>query len=172
MTRQIGRTVMACVFASGGVLASACSGPDDSGNGGNGGTTIPSAELCAAQFDAVEDACPTGNEKDASVEICKADQRGYASIGCQDEYDAWLQCTAGVAYDCADDTGCEVPQAGYFRCQSQAVQRTGCARLSSQSTARCSDPARPHAFTCLASAPASCVQVVTEGAGIWCCPQL
>ena len=172
MTQQIGRLVIAWVLVAGGVLAAACGSPDNSGDGGNGGTSVPSAELCAAQFDAMEKACPSGNAKDASVEICKGDQREYAGIGCQDEYDAWLQCTAGSAYHCADDMDCEVPQAGYFMCQSQAVQRTGCVRLSPQDTTRCSDSAEPYAFGCLARAPASCVQVVTEGAGIWCCPQL
>lgn len=171
MKKQIGRMVMVWAFAWGGVQVSACSSPDNSGDGGPS-TTNPSADPCGAQFDAMEKGCPTGNERDVSVEICKSDERMYAGIGCQDEFDAWLQCTAGSGYRCAEDKGCEVPQAGYFMCQSQAVQRTGCVRLGAQDITRCSDSAKPYAFSCLASAPASCTQVVTEGAGIWCCPQL
>src|SRR4051812_10461089 len=172
MKKQSGWLVTVWVCASGGALTSACSSPDHSGDGGGGGATNPSADPCGAQFDAMEKDCPSGNEKDVSVEICKGDEREFAGVGCQDEYDAWLRCTAGSGYRCADDRGCEAAQAGYFMCQSQAVQRTGCVRLGAQDTTRCSDSAKPYAFSCLASAPVSCAQVVTEGAGIWCCPQL
>lgn len=168
MTQSIGRMVVVVgVLGLSGVLASACS--SDAG----GGTSIPSAELCAAQFDAFEKQCPRGaDQKDASVQICKEDQHDFLGIGCQDEYDAWLECTIGSGYSCTNDTGCEGPQMGYFKCQSQAVQRTGCVRLGAQDTERCSDAAKPFAFSCVAAAPAACVQVVSAGAGIWCCPQL
>lgn len=164
MTQPIGRTLVGVLL-----LVSACGSGEDPGNG----TSIPSAELCAAQFDAFEDECPQGAEnKDARVQSCKVNQRDYAGIGCQDEFDAWLQCTTGSGFSCQDDTGCEQPQSGYFLCRSQAAQRTGCSRLASQDPDRCSDPAKPFAFSCLTNAPASCVQVVTAGAGIWCCPQI
>ena len=32
--------------------------------------------------------------------------------------------------------------------------------------------AKPYAFSCLAAAPSTCVKVVSEGGGIWCCPEL
>jgi hypothetical protein len=110
--------------------------------------------------------------KGVTVDDCKEQQRQYAGIGCQDEFDAWLECTTQSGYDCDGDTGCESPQNGYFVCQSQAVQRTGCVRLASQDAARCSDAAKPFAFGCTGAAPTQCLQVVTEGGGIWCCPQL
>ena len=90
MKKQIGRMVMVWAFAWSGVQVSACSSPDNSGDGGPS-TTNPSADPCGAQFDAMEKGCPTGNERDVSVEICKSDERMYAGIGCQDEFDAWLQ---------------------------------------------------------------------------------
>ena len=170
MTRTIGQMV-GWLLASSAVIA-ACSSPGNGEGGGNGATNVTSQELCAAQFDALERRCPLGNPKDASVDICKRDQREYAGIGCLNEYDAWLRCTTGSGYSCADDTGCEAVQSGYFGCQSRAAQRTGCVRLTAQDTTRCSDSAKPYAFSCLAAAPTTCVQAVTEGAGIWCCPQL
>jgi len=112
------------------------------------------------------------DSKDANVEDCKQQQRDYAGIGCQASFDAWLVCTSKPGYDCTHDSGCESQQNGYFICQSQAVQRTGCVRLGTQDTTRCTDAAKPYAFSCLAAAPNQCAQVVSEGAGIWCCPQL
>ncbi len=122
----------------------------------------------------MEKKCPIGaDSKDANVQACQADQQDYAGIGCLTQFNSWLTCTASnAAYDCETDTGCETSQASYFGCQSQAVQRTGCVRLGSQDKMRCSDASKPYAFSCLAAAPSTCVQVVTEGAGIWCCPQL
>jgi hypothetical protein len=168
MKHRIGRIVVLGGFVAGGGMAWGCA--SSKGDAGPG-PSIPTEALCEAQFDALETVCPVGN-KDVHVADCQQQQRHYAGIGCQDEFDAWLQCTTTPGYHCADDTGCEVSQNGYFACQSQAVQRTGCVRLGAQDTERCSDAAKPFAFSCLAAAPPQCVQVVTAGAGIWCCPQL
>ena len=172
MKHWFGRTTVAWLFVASSLLVAACSSPVESGKDEGGNTAIPSAELCAAQYDAMEKSCPTGNDKDREVAFCKGDQQDYAGEGCQDEYDAWLQCTTGSGYHCQDDTGCETAQAGYSTCQSQAVQRTGCVRLGPQDATRCSDASKPYAFGCLGKAPAVCTQVVFEGAGIWCCPQI
>ena len=162
-----------CLLVFGGLLVQACGSPDDSNEKGGAKTTIASADLCAAEFDALEKTCPSGNDRAESVEICKGQQHDYTGQGCDDDYDAWLECTAGSGYDCAKDTGCESAQTGYFTCMSQAVQRTGCVRLGPQDTTRCSaDASKPFAFSCVNKAPTSCTQVVTEGAGIWCCPQI
>jgi len=153
-----------------GLAISACGSTDDAGGSGN---RIGSAQLCEQQFDANEMKCPLGaSSKDANVDDCQRQQQNFAGIGCLAQFNSWLSCTTKPPYDCMTDTGCERAQSSYFSCQSQAVQRTGCVRLGSQDTARCSDSAKPFAFSCLSSAPSSCVQVVTEGAGIWCCSQL
>lgn len=132
-----------------------------------------SGSLCEQQFDANEPKCPLGAaSKDANVQDCMLQERELAGEGCQAQFDAWLVCTTKPGYDCEQDTGCETTQNAYFSCQSQAVQRTGCVRLGAQDTTRCADAAQPYAFSCLAGAPATCTQVVTGGAGIWCCPQL
>ncbi|MEO6601279.1 MAG: hypothetical protein ABIQ16_15485 [Polyangiaceae bacterium] len=167
-----------------GLIVVACGSTDSGSKGGAGspgsaGSTASagasnSSDLCAQQFDAMEKKCPIGaDSKDANVQACKADQQDYAGIGCLTQFNSWLTCTAtNSAYDCELDTGCEASQGSYFGCQSQAVQRTGCVRLGSQDAMRCSDATKPYAFSCLSTAPTTCVQVVTEGAGIWCCPQL
>ena len=154
--------------------AIACASTDH-GNSGDPGTPGNSSQLCEEQFDAMEKKCPVGaDSKDANVEDCQAAQQNFAGIGCLAQFDSWLSCTAtNPRYDCTTDSGCETSQGSYFSCQSQAVQRTGCVRLGgNQDATRCSDSAKPYAFSCLSGAPASCVQVVSEGAGIWCCPQL
>ncbi len=168
-----------------GLTALACGSPDDGkspGAGGTGaaggtsaagGTAANSGDLCSAQFDAIEKKCPIGaDSKDANVADCQQQQQDYDGNGCRKQFDAWLTCTTKSSYDCTQDTGCETAQNGYFTCQSQAVQRTGCVRLGAQDTLRCTESAKPYAFSCLGAAPAACVQVVTEGAGIWCCPQI
>src|SRR3954468_9839735 len=119
-----------------------CSSPSDHA----GSSAVDSGELCAAQFDAIEKRCPIGADKDANVAGCKEQQRDYAGIGCQASFDAWLLCTSKPGYDCTQDSGCETQQNGYFICQSQAVQRTGCVRLGTQDTTRCTDAAKPYAF--------------------------
>jgi len=150
----------------------ACSSASD-GGGGAAGASAVAGDPCEAQFDAIEKKCPVGAaSKDANVQDCQRQERGLAGIGCQAPFDAWLVCTTKSGYDCQQDRGCEAPQADYFTCQSLATQRTGCVRLAAQDTTRCSDASKPYAFSCLAAAPSQCVQVVTEGAGIWCCPQL
>jgi hypothetical protein len=162
-------------FAALAVLSiSACSSSGEGAAGAGGsGAAAGSGNLCEAQFDALEKDCPVGAaSKDANVQDCQQQERGLAGIGCQSAFDAWLSCTTKSGYDCKQDTGCEGPQNGYFSCQSQATLRTGCVRLAPQDATRCSDASKPYAFSCLGAAPASCVQVVTEGAGIWCCPQL
>jgi hypothetical protein len=166
-------------------MAVGCGTPSDDKNTGSGGATASGgsasggsgptsgADLCGAQFDAMEAKCPLGaDSRAANVADCQQQQRDYDGNGCRQQFDAWLVCTTKPPYDCANDTGCETTQAGYFMCQSRAVQRTGCVRLGPQDVLRCSDPTKPYAFSCLSAAPASCVQVVTEGAGIWCCPQI
>ena len=151
--------------------------PGTAGSAASAGSTASgggSSDLCSQQFDAMEKKCPVGaDSKSGNVEACHADQQDYAGNGCLTQFNSWLSCTAtNPAYDCETDTGCETSQGSYFTCQAQAVQRTGCVRLGSQDKTRCSDAAKPYAFSCLAAAPSTCVQVVTEGAGIWCCPQL
>jgi len=156
------------------VVVVGCSSTDNGRDAGAAGATSSSdADLCSKQYDALTAKCPLSNDsKDANVQACIADQRDYAGIGCRSQFDAWLACTTKPAYDCENDTGCETPQAGYFSCRSQATVRTGCVRLAAQDATRCTDTGKPYAFSCLGAAPAQCVQVVTEGAGIWCCPQL
>jgi len=153
-------------------LAVACSqGEDDVPPGAVGASNVAP---CEAQWEAMQKNCPADpTDKDASVATCVSAENEFAGIGCQAQYDAWLVCTTKPGYDCNLDTGCEATQGGYFSCQSQAVLRTGCVRLGVQDATRCSDKAKPYAFSCLnMKAPAVCTQVVTEGAGIWCCPQL
>lgn len=160
----------------------ACSAPGDgagaeggagAAGAGTAGSAAMSGDPCEAQFDALERDCPVGaDSRDANLEACREQRRGLAGIGCQAQYDAWLSCTTQPGYDCQQDTSCEGPQGGYFRCQSLATQSTGCVRLAAQDTERCSDAAKPYAFGCLAAAPTQCLQVVSEGGGIWCCPQL
>jgi hypothetical protein len=167
----LGLVTLACSSSGGGSPATGGS-TGASGSTGSGGSTSD-ADLCSAQFDATNVGCPLpAASKDPNVQECVVQQRDFAGIGCESQFNAWLQCTTTPAYHCQDDTGCETTQGGYFTCQSQATQRTGCVRLASQDPTRCSDATKPYAFSCLGSAPTSCVQVVTEGAGIWCCPQL
>jgi hypothetical protein len=149
----------------------------NSGSGGASGTagTASSSDvnLCNEQYDAVNVKCPLpADSKEGNVRACMADQQDFAGIGCKSQYDAWLVCTTMSGYDCVNDTGCETTQGAYFSCQSQATARTGCVRLGSQDTARCTDNSKPYAFSCVGAAPSQCVQVVAGGAGIWCCPQL
>src|SRR5450432_524061 len=155
----LGLVTLACSSTSGG---SAGGG----GSSGSGGTaTTNDADLCSEQFDATNVGCPLpADSKDANVQSCILQQREFAGIGCVSQYDAWLRCTTTLAYHCQDDTGCETTQQGYFTCQSQATVRTGCVRLAPQDPTRCSDATKPYAFSCLSSAPSTCVQVVTEGA--------
>lgn len=163
----LGLVTLACSSTSGGSTASGGS------TGSGGAKSSNDADLCSEQFDATNVGCPLpASSKDANVQSCVTQQREFAGIGCVSQFDAWLQCTTTLSYDCQDDTGCETTQQAYFTCQSQATLRTGCVRLASQDPTRCSDATKPYAFSCLSSAPASCVQVVTEGAGIWCCPQI
>ena len=170
-----GYSVLACSSSDkhdpGAAGASSVAGASSTGGSSSAGGAASSA-LCGQQFDAMAP-CGLGPEdREANVEDCQAAEHQYAGIGCQDEFDSWVLCTTTPAYDCNQDTGCEATQGSYFSCQSAAVQRTGCVHLGTQDTARCSDASKPYAFSCLSSAPASCTQVVTEGAGIWCCPQL
>jgi hypothetical protein len=166
-----------------GLVTLGCSSASDGGSsgsagagaaaGGAGATSSSDANLCSQQYDAMNVKCPLpAGSKDANVNSCLADQRDFAGIGCESQYDAWLVCTTKSGYNCQDDTGCETTQGAYFGCQSQATVRTGCVRLGSQDPTRCTDTSKPYAFSCTGAAPTQCVQVVTEGAGIWCCPQL
>jgi len=154
--------------------AAGAGAPGSAGSTASAGSPGGSSDLCSQQFDTLEKKCPVGaDSKAGNVAACQADQQDFAGIGCLTQFNSWLTCTAtNPAYDCEADTGCETSQNSYFTCQSQAVQRTGCVRLGSQDTARCSDAAKPYAFSCLTTAPSTCVQVVSGGAGIWCCPQL
>ena len=161
-------------------LALGCSSTSDGGGspassnpGSAGAASASDANLCSEQYDAMNVKCPLPDgSKDPNVQQCVVAQREFAGIGCESQYDAWLVCTTKPGYNCQDDTGCEASQAGYFSCQSQVTASTGCVRLASQDTSRCSDSSKPYAFSCLAAAPSPCVQVVAAGAGIWCCPQL
>lgn len=162
-----------------GLIALGCSSPSDDNpsNGGSSGaagvTGSSSEDLCDKQYDAMVSKCGAAeNSRSGNVLSCRDDERDYQGIGCSKQYDSWLQCTTQSGYDCAADTGCESSQNSYFGCQSQAVIRTGCVRLGSQDVGECKDPSKPYAFSCLATAPTQCTQVVTQGAGIWCCPQL
>ncbi|HWZ89851.1 MAG TPA: hypothetical protein VNW92_13405, partial [Polyangiaceae bacterium] len=137
----------------------------NSGSGGASGTagTASSSDvnLCNEQYDAVNVKCPLpADSKEGNVRACMADQQDFAGIGCKSQYDAWLVCTTMSGYDCVNDTGCETTQGAYFSCQSQATARTGCVRLGSQDTARCTDNSKPYAFSCVGAAPSQCVQVV------------
>ena len=141
-------------------------------DGGDGGAAPTNSDPCEAQYDAMVTRCNAPEaDRAVSVGVCHDDQQGYRGIGCEDEYDAWLVCTTKSSYDCNADTGCESSQNGYFGCQSQAVLRTGCVRLTPHD-AECSDASKPYAFSCLSSAPSSCAQISTAGAGLWCCPEL
>lgn len=176
----LGCSALACSSSdkheSGAAGASSTAGASNAGGaaGSGGASGAGSASLCSAQFDAMAGTCGlTANDRDANVQDCLDQEKGYAGIGCADEFDAWLRCTTTPAYDCTQDTGCEFSQNAYFSCQSQAVQRTGCVRLgAAQDAQRCTDASKPYTFSCLSTAPSSCTQVVKDGAGIWCCPQL
>jgi hypothetical protein len=163
---------------AGGGASPSASGAGSGGSPGvsgasSAGSPSTSGGLCEQQFDSIEQTCPVGAaSKAANVQDCLLQEREFAGIGCQPPFDAWLVCTTQPGYDCNADTGCETTQTAYFACQSQAVLRTGCVRLGAQDTTRCADAAKPYAFSCLGNAPASCTQVVSAGAGIWCCPQL
>jgi hypothetical protein len=161
-----------------GFVSLGCSSPSggSSASGGSSGSAgAPSsgdADLCSQQYDATNVKCPLpAGSKDANVEACIADQQDFAGIGCKSQYNAWLVCTTTSVYDCEEDTGCETTQDAYFSCQSQATASTGCVRLGSQDTL-CTDMSKPYAFSCISAAPTQCMQVVTQGAGIWCCPVL
>jgi len=157
---------------SGAAGASSVGGASNSAGAAAGGASgAASSGPCRQQSEALAVSC--GIDVETNTADCEAHERLYAGVGCQDAFDAWLLCTTKPGYDCDQDTGCESSQNGYFSCQSRAVQRTGCVRLGGEQDAmRCTDATKPYAFSCLSGAPASCTQVVTDGAGIWCCPQL
>ena len=129
-----------------GLVAFGCS----STTGDNSGSS--DMNLCSEQYDALNVRCPLPDSRQANVQACISDQREFAGIGCESQYDAWLVCTMTAGYDCSNDTGCEVTQGAYFSCQSQATARTGCVRLASQDAVRCSDDGKPYAFSCTAAA--------------------
>ena len=157
-----------------GFMALGCSSPSSSDPAGSAGTSASnSAELCDKQYDAMIKNCSAEeSSREGNVHSCQADQRDYQGIGCKSQYDSWLVCTTQSGYDCNADTGCEAPQNSYFGCQSQSVQRTGCVRLEAHDASKCTDASKPYAFGCVDKAPSQCTQVVFDGGGIWCCPQL
>jgi hypothetical protein len=161
--------------STGGRAGSEATGGQGGGDaaGGSGGSTASSAPdaRCSAQWDALQAKCPLPEDsRAANVADCVQAYRQYEGIGCDDEFDGWVSCTLLPGYDCSTDTGCEVPQNGYFACGSQATARTLCTRLTSRDTL--CQPSTPYAFGCLASIPSGCTLVEDGGAGIWCCPKL
>jgi hypothetical protein len=160
--------------------AGSAGSPASAGNGGSlasggsaGSSGTGDTDLCNAQYDAMVANCGAPeSSRQGNVLACQDAERDFQGIGCKSQYDSWLLCTTKPGYDCTTDTGCETSQGSYFTCESQSVVRTGCVRLSSSDAIECTDASKPYAFSCLSAAPTQCQQVVTQGAGIWCCPQL
>jgi hypothetical protein len=105
---------------------------------------------------------------------CTQEQTLYAGEGCGATWQAQQSCLASAPLNCdtGEAAGCDAQHDALFACQSMFVARTGCVRLATQDSTRCSDPSKPYADGCTAAAPANCTVVVSTPTIIACCPAL
>jgi hypothetical protein len=132
---------------------------------------------CGGQADREIAACPEAKaDRKQTIEECEENLKVYEGTGCGDAYRNWLACTAEAeTWDCNDGpSGCDSAQDDYFACQSQYVQRTGCASLGVDDE-RCTAK-EPDAFGCISNTPPrdGCIPMPDTGgslANLYCCPK-
>jgi len=94
---------------------------------------------------------------------CTQGENLYAGEGCTAEWQKQQHCLASAPLNCdtGEAAGCDAEHDALFACQSMFVATTGCVRLASQDSIRCTDSSKPYADGCTGAAPASCTVVVS-----------